>query len=51
MKYARLFRENEEPILVSAEDVKNGVYIMEKANGISLESFLNLNSLYIKKEA
>ena len=26
MKYARLFRENEEPILVSAEDVKNGTY-------------------------
>lgn len=26
MKYARLFRENEEPILVSAEQVKEGLY-------------------------
>ena len=26
MKYACLFRENEEPILVSAEDIKNGIY-------------------------
>jgi len=26
MKYARLFREHEPPILVSAEDVKNGLY-------------------------
>lgn len=26
MKYARLFRENEEPILVSAEEVRDGIY-------------------------
>ncbi|MBO5879920.1 MAG: hypothetical protein J6Q68_05155 [Clostridia bacterium] len=26
MKYARLFKENEEPILVSADDVRNGLY-------------------------
>ena len=26
MKYARLFRENEEPILVSSEQVKEGLY-------------------------
>ena len=36
MKYARLFRENEEPILVSAEDVKNGVYSRN-------EEFVDLN--------
>lgn len=36
--------------VVKPIEVKNGVYIMEKANGISLSSFLELNSLYTQKE-
>ena len=31
--------------------VKNGVYVMEKAEGITLSSFLDINRLYATKEA
>ncbi len=37
--------------VVKPVKVKNNVYVMEKANGISLASFLKMNSLYLEKEA
>ncbi len=37
--------------VVKPIEVKNGVYIMEKANGISLESLVELNSAKLYKEA
>ena len=37
--------------VVKPIEVKNNVYIMEKAKGVSLGSFMDLNKLYLKKEA
>lgn len=32
-------------------EVKNNIYVMEKATGVSLRSFIELNDLYIQREA
>ena len=37
--------------VVKPIEVKNNVYIMEKAKGVSLGSFMDLNKLYLEKEA
>lgn len=37
--------------VVNPIEVKNNVYVMEKANGVSLSSFMSLNRLYLRKEA
>lgn len=37
--------------VVKPIEVKNNVYIMEKAKGVSLGSFMDLNKLYLQKEA
>ena len=37
--------------VVKPIEVKNNVYVMEKANGVSLSSFMDLNKLYLNKEA
>lgn len=37
--------------VVKPIEVKNNVYVMEKANGVSLSSFMDLNKLYLQKEA
>lgn len=37
--------------VVKPIEVKNNVYIMEKANGVSLDSFIKLNQLFIEKKA
>ena len=37
--------------VVKPIEVKNGVYIMEKAEGITLSSFLDINRLFAQKEA
>ena len=37
--------------VVKPIDVKNNVYIMEKADGVSLSSFMDLNRLYIELDA
>ena len=37
--------------VVKPIEVKNNVYVMEKAKGVSLSSFMDLNKLYLQKEA
>lgn len=36
--------------VVKPIEVKNNIYVMEKANGVSLSSFMELNKLYLQKE-
>ena len=37
--------------VVKPIEVKNNVYVMQKAKGISLASFIDMNDLYLRKEA
>ena len=37
--------------VVKPVEVKNNIYVMERATGVSLASFMDLNRLYIEKEA
>lgn len=37
--------------VVKPVKVKNNIYVMERATGVSLASFMDLNRLYIRKEA
>ena len=37
--------------VVKPVEVKNNIYVMERATGVSLASFMDLNRLYIKREA
>jgi len=46
----KLLQTTKKVKVVKGLDVKNGIYLMEKAEGISLNSFLELNKLNVLKE-
>lgn len=47
----RIAKVTQKAKVVKPLEVKNGVYVMEKAEGISLSAFLDINRLYAEKEA